>query len=131
MTLTLSLKIIGLDSRYFIVLLIGAKPLLKGILIFFSRFSDFSCELLFIIYFLLMIGRNRTSIPKIFRLKYRQASHEEITLSKLRDKLMDLKAIIDIRLEIRAQLAITVTEPVASLIEIIDEEHDFSHATTL
>ena len=43
---------------------------------------------------------------------------------------MDLKAIVDIWLKIRAHLAIAVAEPVTSLIEIIDEEHDFAHAAT-
>ena len=45
--------------------------------------------------------------------------------------MLDLKAIVDIGLKIGAHLAIAVAEPVASLIEIIDEEHDFTHATLL
>ena len=61
----------------------------------------------------------------------KEASFEEITVSELWDELLDLKAIVDIGLEIGAHLAIAVAEPVASLIEIIDEEHDFTHTTLL
>ena len=63
--------------------------------------------------------------------KEKEASFEEITVSELWDELLDLKAIVDIGLKIGAHLAIAVVEPVASLIEIIDEEHDFTHATLL
>ena len=61
----------------------------------------------------------------------KEASFEEIAIGELCDELLDLKAIVDVGLEVWAHLAIAVAEPVATLIEIIDEEHDFSHATTL